>query len=154
VGLALAALRPLSNAEALRALKQVCAVFNSHPVSNFAPQGQSQSGAPAQRARKPAERPKPENQAPEVLSLKKELRILQSSIREAARDFEGGVLPQDHPLIQSKDELLAAIIVAKSSFRPKRLSQKGETPQEGNIPSKGKSSKDEKLGTGETPVLH
>jgi hypothetical protein len=119
VSVCLKALEGLSNSEAMLALKQVLAVYNSHPVSNFAPQGLSSQSVP--RVSRPIgrarARPKVENTSPEVQALKKDLNLIQSKIRAEARSYRGGVLPRDHALIQQRDSLLAQIVRAKSSFR-------------------------------------
>jgi len=126
----LEALQGLSNAEALKALKQICAVYNSHPVSNFAPQGQSSSsGRPTQSAPRRSglsTRPKPENQAPEVKALKEKLRPVQERIRDASKAYPGGVLPRNHELIVDRDKIMAEIISAKSLFRPQGHRPEGE----------------------------
>jgi len=132
VSTCLESLSGLSNKEAMKALKLILAVYNSHPVSNLSP---SLGGGPinasgsrnSPRKKGDEAKPKAANKDPEVIKLKGELSNVLKQIKAVRDNFEGGELPEDHPLAKAREQLLASIKDAKSSFRP--------------LPSKGSKTK-------------
>jgi len=74
-------------------------------------------------------RPNPANKDPKVLELKKILQDLQEQIRREAKSTEVDKLPEDHPLVQRRDELLTQIRSFRDQAPPVQTEQvKGQSP--------------------------
>lgn len=137
----LAVLDGLSNSQVRSVLTMAAAQHNMRVVAANAPVAVQQMRTPPSAQQKgkrkgSAPQAKPENRAPEVRLLKSELKLVQDRIRQA--NSQGESLSDSDPLIQERNNLLARIVQAKSSFR--RSETEGESEQKSSAETQQEDS--------------
>lgn len=135
----------MSQKDALAVLKAVGGIRNLKTDSVFRPLG---PGGPLPRS--PAKQvssasgpghPKAENRDPKVIELKAQLSLLRGRIKDAAKEYPGGILPPEHELILSQSALLASIVEARSSFRRSKSTKTNQSPPPSFEEAKGAPQK-------------